>query len=377
MGKRGKEMAIGRHLAFYVLMALIYPPNALAGVPVQLETQSIVVPNPDGGTIATAMTIYLDVKDEKQVRTVCQSLPQMKQAFFLALQERPVQSQKRMLIMKPVAGILEDAAAKVFGPEVIEKIYIMPGKRKFAEGTGTRRVSGATRNCIALQEVPEFAVMYDRSLHTEIRKPRASGTSTTPPTDPDQAALKYPTEQGQSIFATPGKSETASEQITETLNEAVSSDDSNTENIEEKPLRYEAESKSPPDSNTQPSSPASETQIPATIPPDTRLKPDKPDLATEWNQNAKSRIIRVADRNADIGFSTGTWVMIGVFLVVVLAGGAFLGVGIMRFRSERRQKERRRKERRQNFVPYTGDEQRDEPRRNNTDKRVKPERRNR
>lgn len=356
-------------LVLAMALALIYSADSHAGVPLQLETLSIVVPNPDGGTTATAMTVYLDVKDEKKVRSVCQSLQHLKEAFFVSLQEHPIKSHNRMLQMQPAGGLLEEAAAKVLGPEVVEKIYVMPGRRKFGEGTAPRSVSGATRHCIALQKVPTFAVLYDRSLHKD-EKTTVTAVAKTPTSDgTSQPPIQYPTDQGQSIFAVPKTSEAEPEENAQASPEAAPTIESSTDINSEQPLKYELEPKSPTGSDTQIAAPTFQSGTTATIPPDPLSALSKPDLAAEYDRNAKSKILKHADKNVDTGAATSTWVMLGIFGAVVLAGGAFLGFGIMRFRSDRRQKKRRDKERRRNFEPYTGEERRVDSRRNKTDQR--------
>jgi hypothetical protein len=102
------------------------------------------------------MTPYMEVVDNKAVEKLCSRLPRLMDAMIVFFEEQPV------LLANPVEDLknrqteLRQLVDETIGKGVFTSFYLVTGSVGRGDGTALIDVSGGTRECQPIREIPEI-----------------------------------------------------------------------------------------------------------------------------------------------------------------------------------------------------------------------------
>ena len=191
-------------LALFAVLAVlaVASPGAAASdlpIPVQLESFTIPALNEAGQKINAPVSLFIEVGEEEDVKTVCRAIPRLKDAINITINLNPISVRDGRLDLGGVDAPLLKAVSAVIEGGAVRKVHLIQGKRRIGKNTAIFKMAGLPRGCQALEDYPpdigvtQFRVALEEAEEAEKRRKKDWFKPTGPPPPPPKmTALPHP-----------------------------------------------------------------------------------------------------------------------------------------------------------------------------------------
>lgn len=123
-------------------------------IPVQLRSFSIPIVSSAGGRAQGPISLFLVVRGEKNVTTLCHNLPRIREAIALTVDQNPVLVIGGKYQLDEVGVRLHRAINRALPSPMVIHLHLLPVARLLGEGAVNLKLPGSNKDCIGIQELP-------------------------------------------------------------------------------------------------------------------------------------------------------------------------------------------------------------------------------
>jgi len=127
-------------------------------ISVQLQSFSIPTVGADGGIGHGPMTIFLVVRGQQNVESLCQYLPRVREAITITVDQSPVPVMGKKYKLQEIGERLLQRINRALPKPIVFRLHMFPLARKMGKGADILDLPGTNERCMSIREMPKDTI---------------------------------------------------------------------------------------------------------------------------------------------------------------------------------------------------------------------------